>query len=156
MVSASKTGIPTKPNNKEIVTATPESPSIVSAGYDVSDGNKLSAKAKGVDNTAKAPKNEAKVKIKTTENEEIVDVHQSPSKSVEESSSTGSSTWSVKMSPIKKRFSLSNKTKRSTSNVSTEAETNNDKDKHEKENDEVFQALRVSWSRIVFSAQCIF
>ena len=149
------------PNNKEIVIATPDSPSIVSAGCDMPDGNTLSGKAKGVDNTTKAPKNETKFKSKTIDNADIVEVHQSPAKSVEESSSTGSSTWSVKMSPIKKRFLLNNKTKRSTSvvstpNVSTEAETNNDKDEKETKKDEVFQAIRVSWSRIVFSAQCTF
>ena len=149
------------PNTKEIVIATPESPSIVSTGRDVTDGNALSGKAKGADNATKASKNETKMKSKTIDNAEIVDVHQSPAKSVGESSSTGSSTWSVKMSPIKKRFSFNNKTKRSTSvvstpSVSTEAETNTDKEKKGKEKDEVFQDIRVSWSRIVFSAQCNF
>lgn len=155
MVSGAKAGNSTMANSKEIIIATPESPSIVSTGHDVPDGNTLSGKSSVLANTA-ASKNETKIKSKTTDKAEIVEVHHSPSKSVDESSSTGSSTWSVKMSPIKKRFSLSNKAKRgtpvvvSTPNVLTEAEARNDKDKNEKEIDEVFHAIRVSWSHIVF------
>lgn len=138
MVSAAKT-IST---DKEIVIATPESSSIVDTGCDEPDGNTLSEKAKSLE---KATKNEAiEQKGKTVDNAEIVEVHQSPARSSGGSSSTGSSTWSVKMSPIKKRFSLSNKIKRSTSvvstpNVSTKAETKNDNnDKENDEKDEVY------------------
>ena len=141
MVSAAKT-IST---DKEIVIATPKSPSIVSAGCSEVDGNILSGKSKALKGTTK--KESMDQKTKTLDNAEIVEVHQSPARSAGGSSSTGSSTWSVKMSPIKKRFSF----KRSTSVVTapnpptTEEKIDNDHDKKENEiKDEVhFSMTRV-------------
>ena len=129
LVSASKIATPTSAIVEEIVTATPEGSSIVSAGVDVTDGNALSGKIKNIENSNKlaARKDKHNQKSKSVDNAELAEVHQSPAKSSDGSSSTTSSTWSVKISPIKKRFSLSNKIKRSASvssapNVSLESE----------------------------------
>ena len=136
LVSASKTGGSIIAKDKEIIIATPESPSIVNAEFDEVDGNILSGKMKQIGkiaNVVTGNKSETKGKSKTMDNAELAGVHQSPAKSTAESSSTGSSTWSVKMSPIKKRFSLSSKVKRSTSMVATPTESNEDESKKGKE-----------------------
>ena len=169
LVSASKTGGSSVTKDKEIIIATPESPSIVNAEFDEVDGNLLSGKMKQIGKIAKVvtgTKNEPKGKSKTMDNAELAAVHQSPAKSTAESSSTGSSTWSVKMSPIKKRFSLSSKVKRSTSMVATPTESHVDESKKEKETkdkndkDEVFSIIQVVvltfyllW-RVFFEAHC--
>ena len=151
MVSASKTGDPTIANDKEIIIATPESPSIVNAELDEVDGNMLSGKIKQIGKLAKVvtgSKNDSKGKSKTMDNAELAAVHQSPARSTAESSSTGSSTWSVKMSPMKKGFSFGAKAKRSTSLVATPTEAKNEQ-KNEKEgkdkdkNDEVHSMIKV-------------
>ena len=146
LVSASKIATPTSAIVEEIVTATPEGSSIVSAGVDVTDGNALSGKIKNIENSNKlvARKDKHNQKSKSVDNAELAEVHQSPAKSSDGSSSTTSSTWSVKISPIKKRFSLSNKLKRSASvssapNVSLESEEN-EPEKKVKEKEEVLRA----------------
>ena len=146
LVSASKIATPTSAIVEEIVTATPEGSSIVSAGVDVTDGNALSGKIKNIENSNKltARKDKHNQKSKSVDNAELAEVHQSPAKSSDGSSSTTSSTWSVKISPIKKRFSLSNKIKRSASvssapNVSLESEEI-ESEKKDKEKEEVLRA----------------
>ena len=84
MVSASKTGDPTIANDKEIIIATPESPSIVNAELDEVDGNMLSGKIKQIGKIAKVvtgSKNDSKGKSKTMDNAELAAVHQSPARS---------------------------------------------------------------------------
>ena len=147
LVSASKAGDSKLASNKEIIVATPESPSIVNAELDEVDGNLLSGKIKQIGKIAKVvtgSSSDSKGKSKTMDNAELAGVHQSPAKSTADSSSTGSSTWSVKMSPLKKGFSFGVKTKRSTSMVATPTESK-EESKTEKEakskdsKDEVFR-----------------
>lgn len=164
MVSAAKIANPPISNDEEIVTATPDSSSIVSSiGSDVNDGNILSGKAKSLEKISKitGSKQEHKERNRTIDNAEIVEVHQSPTKSSGGSSSTGSSTWSVKMSPIKKRFSLTNKLKRSTSeisspNIPTEAEKNTANGNQENEKEEVLFADKDVLVTCCLSVECIF
>ena len=162
LVSASKIATPTPAIVEEIVTATPEGSSIVSAGVDVTDGNALSGKIKNIENSNKlaARKDKHNQKSKSVDNAELAEVHQSPAKSSDGSSSTTSSTWSVKISPIKKRFSLSNKIKRSASvssapNVSLESEEN-EHEKKDKEKEEVLRADKnVVLVKFGLSVECI-
>lgn len=142
--SISNNSNPTSSIVEEIVMATPDGSSIVSTAVDASDGNFVSENTSTIkkDGKLSVDKDEHNVNRKKVKLTEIVDVHQSPDKSSDGSSSTTSSTWSVKMSPIKKRFSLTNRTKRITSvvaapNVSLETEgiviekTKKDKEKEE-------------------------
>ena len=162
LVSASKIATPTSAIVEEIVTATPEGSSIVSAGVDVTDGNALSGKIKNIENSNKlaARKDKHNQKSKSVDNAELAEVHQSPAKSSDGSSSTTSSTWSVKISPIKKRFSLSNKIKRSASvssapNVSLESEEI-ESEKKDKEKEEVLRADKnVVLVEFGLSVECI-
>ena len=146
MVSTAKTGNPNLSQDKEIVIATPESPSIVSTERDAPDGNALSGKNQKSGNGAN--KDDCNKKGKSVLGSEIAEVHLSPAKSLEESSSTGSSTWSVKISPIKKRFSLTSKIKRTTSNEVEAKETESDV-KAETVKDEVLSLLVVCSSLVV-------
>ena len=147
MVSTAETGNPNLSKDKEIVIATPESPSIVSTKVDAPDGNVLSGKNKKSGNATN--KEDFDNKGKSVLGSEIAEVHLSPAKSLEESSSTGSSTWSVKISPIKKRFSLTNKIKRTTSNEVETKETESDV-KAETVKDEVLSLLVVCSSLVAF------
>ena len=146
LVSASKAGDSKLVSNKEIIVATPESPSIVNAELDEVDGNMLSGKMKQIGKIAKVvtgSSSDSKGKSKTMDNAELAGVHQSPAKSTADSSSTGSSTWSVKMSPLKKGFSFGAKAKRSTSMVATPTESKEEPKKETEakakdDNEEVF------------------
>ena len=146
LVSASKAGDSKLASNKEIIVATPESPSIVNAELDEVDGNMLSGKMKQIGKITKVvtgSSSDSKGKSKTMDNAELAGVHQSPAKSTADSSSTGSSTWSVKMSPLKKGFSFGAKAKRSTSMVATPTESKEEPKKETEakakdDNEEVF------------------
>ena len=147
MVSASKAGDSKLASNKEIIVATPESPSIVNVELDEADGNLLSGKIKQIGKIAKVvtgSSSDSKGKSKTMDNAELAAVHQSPAKSNADSSSTGSSTWSVKMSPLKKGFSFGAKAKRSTSMIATPTETKEESKKghEEKDNDKKDEVFR--------------
>ena len=145
MVSTAKTCNPNLSKDKEIVIATPEGPSIVSTERDAPDGNVLSGKNQKSGNATN--KDDFDKKGKSVLGSEIAEVHLSPAKSLEESSSTGSSTWSVKISPIKKRFSLTSKIKRTTSNEVETKDTESDV-KAETVKDEVL-SLIVVYSSLV-------
>ena len=146
LVSASKAGDSKLASNKEIIVATPESPSIVNTELDEVDGNMLSGKMKQIGKIAKVvtgSSSDSKGKSKTMDNAELAGVHQSPAKSTADFSSTGSSTWSVKMSPLKKGFSFGAKAKRSTSMVATPTESKEEPKKETEakakdDNEEVF------------------
>ena len=159
MVSAAKTTKSQISSNEEIVTATADSSSIVSTGSDAHDGNNLSGNEKSSEKHSKLklPKQASRETNKTIKDAEIARVHQSPTKSSEGSSSTGSSTWSVNISPVKKRFSLSDRFKRSTSVGSSPNNTERKVSDENKENDneEVFFVVNDLLVTYCLSMECI-
>ena len=159
LVSAAKIANPPISKDEEIVTATPDSSSIVSTGSDVPDGNIVSGKGKSLERGSKRTggKHQQMEKNRTIDNAEIVEVHQSPTNSSGGASSAGSSTWSVKMSPIKKRFSFKRSSSMApSSKVSTDTEGNVTNDNKENKIEEVLdkywkvlEEIRMYWSRVV-------